>query len=135
MWDLLKCVPIRFFGARHLEDVAAEINTTHSIANWCQVDTRTGRLACVLEENYCFDAEIYADEAEIEEQLDFRDDQRSILLHLNYLDIVNVFQSTWGSGFCAIYSATLLTRKYAVTKNIERLRGVSAATAFGMRPQ
>jgi WD repeat-containing protein 48 len=107
MWDLLRCVPMKFFGARHLEDVAAEINTTHSIANWCQVDTRTGRLACVLEENYCFDAEMYADEADIEEQLDFRDDQRSIFPHLNCLNIADVLQSTWGSGLCAIYSATL----------------------------
>jgi WD repeat-containing protein 48 len=77
MWDLLKCVPIKSFGERHLEDVAMEVNPTDSIANWCQVDTRTGKLACVLEENYCFDAEMYADEADIEERLEFRDDQRS----------------------------------------------------------
>lgn len=48
-----------------------------SVANWCIVDTRTGRLACVLEENYCFDAEAYADELEMEGDADFRDDQRS----------------------------------------------------------
>ncbi|KAI5805002.1 hypothetical protein EDC01DRAFT_757670 [Geopyxis carbonaria] len=76
MWDLLKCVPTKSFGKRHLEDVAAEINTVDSIANWCQVDTRTGRLACVLEENYCFDAEMYADAAELGEGLEFKDDQR-----------------------------------------------------------
>lgn len=77
MWDLLKCIPIKSFGKRHLEDVAAEVNTVESVANWCQIDTRTGRLACVLEENYCFDAEIYADEADVEEAAEFRDDQRS----------------------------------------------------------
>lgn len=77
MWDLLKCVPIKSFGERHMDDVAMEVNTTDTIANWCQLDTRTGRLACVLEENNCFDAEIYADEAAIEEKLEFRDDQRS----------------------------------------------------------
>lgn len=54
-----------------------EVNTTESVANWCGVDTRTGRLACILEENYCFDAEMYADELEIEGVSDFRDDQRS----------------------------------------------------------
>ena len=54
-----------------------EVNTTESVANWCAVDTRTGRLACVLEENYCFDAEMYADEADVEEPIQFRDDQRS----------------------------------------------------------
>jgi len=31
----------------------------------------------VLEENYCFDAEMYADELELEEKIEFRDDQRS----------------------------------------------------------
>ena len=30
-----------------------------------------------LEENYCFDAEVYADEVDIEESIDFREDQRS----------------------------------------------------------
>lgn len=54
-----------------------EVNTTESVANWCGVDTRTGRLACILEENYCFDAEMYADELELENASDFRDDQRS----------------------------------------------------------
>ncbi|KAF8533140.1 hypothetical protein BDD12DRAFT_866837 [Trichophaea hybrida] len=76
MWDLLKCIPVKSFGERHLEDVAMEVNTMDSIANWCQVDIRTGKLACVLEESYCFDAEIYADEADIEETLEFKDDQR-----------------------------------------------------------
>ncbi|KAG0639544.1 hypothetical protein HOY80DRAFT_921414 [Tuber brumale] len=76
MWDLLRCMPVTSFGKRHLEDVAAEVNTVESVANWCQIDTRTGRLACVLEENYCFDAEMYADEADIEDAVEFRDDQR-----------------------------------------------------------
>ena len=54
-----------------------EVNTIESVANWCGVDTRTGRLACILEENYCFDAEMYADELELENASEFRDDQRS----------------------------------------------------------
>ena len=76
MWDLLRCIPIKTFGKRHLEDVMPEVNTIESVANWCSVDTRTGRLACILEENYCFDAEMYADELDIENAGDFRDDQR-----------------------------------------------------------
>ena len=76
MWDLLRCIPIKSFGKRHLEDVMPEVNTIESVANWCSVDTRTGRLACILEENYCFDAEMYADELDIENADDFRDDQR-----------------------------------------------------------
>ena len=73
----MQCIPIRSFGKRHLEDVALEVNTTESVANWCAVDTRTGRLACALEENYCFDAEMYADELDIPLNEDFREDQRS----------------------------------------------------------
>ncbi len=70
-------MPIRSFGKRHLEDVLPEVNTSESVANWCGVDTRTGRLACILEENYCFDAEVYADEIDLENANDFGDDQRS----------------------------------------------------------
>ena len=72
-----QCVPVQSFGKRHLEDVLPEVNTIESVANWCGVDTRTGRLACILEENYCFDAEVYADEIEVENAHEFRDDQRS----------------------------------------------------------
>jgi WD repeat-containing protein 48 len=31
----------------------------------------------MLEENNCFDAEMYADELEIEEEIEFKEDQRS----------------------------------------------------------
>ena len=70
-------MPIRSYGKRHLEDIVSDVNTVETVANWCSVDTRTGKLAVVLEENYCFDAEIYADEITIDEKIDFRDDQRS----------------------------------------------------------
>jgi hypothetical protein len=73
----LQCVPIRSFGKRGLDDTLPEVNTTESIANWCTVDTRTGKLTVALEENNCFDGEVYADEIDIPEKLDFREDQRS----------------------------------------------------------
>lgn len=76
MWDLLKCVPIRSFGKRHLEDVKDEVTTASTVANWCTVDTRTGSVAVTLEENTCFDAEMYADELELDEKIEFKDDQR-----------------------------------------------------------
>jgi WD repeat-containing protein 48 len=47
-----------------------------TVAPWCSVDTRTGALTCVLEENNCFDAELYADETNIEEEIEFKEDQR-----------------------------------------------------------
>lgn len=76
LWDILQCVPIEEFGKRHLEDVEPEVNTMEAVAPWCSVDTRTGRLAVVLEEYNCFDAEMYADEIVMENPVDFRDDQR-----------------------------------------------------------
>ncbi|KAI8936228.1 hypothetical protein NX059_006653 [Plenodomus lindquistii] len=76
LWDLLQCVPIKSYGKKHMEDVLPEINTRDSVAHWCGVDTRIGTLTCVLEENYCFDAESYADELQLEEQIDFREDHR-----------------------------------------------------------
>ncbi|PSK48403.1 UBP9-binding protein bun107 [Elsinoe australis] len=76
MWDLLKCVPIKSFGKRHIEDVQDEVNTMESVANWCSLDTRTGSLAVTLEENTCFDAELYADDLEEYKDIEFKDDQR-----------------------------------------------------------
>ncbi|EEH49498.2 uncharacterized protein PADG_05577 [Paracoccidioides brasiliensis Pb18] len=76
LWDLLKCIPIQSFGKRHLDDVASEVNTTDTIANWCTLDTRTGRLSVILESNRCFDGEIYADETDIANLSQFKEDQR-----------------------------------------------------------
>ncbi len=81
---LLQCVPTKSFGKRHLDEVVPEVNTNESVGNWCSVDTRTGRLACILDENYCFDAEMYADELRLENASDFRDDQRSKLVTIPY---------------------------------------------------
>ncbi|KAK9240217.1 hypothetical protein V1525DRAFT_448386 [Lipomyces kononenkoae] len=83
LWDLIKCVMVRSYGSRDIQEVADEINTFETMTNWCQVNTRTGQLAVVLEESYCFDAEIYADEVAADlppqptsEPVQFRDDQR-----------------------------------------------------------
>ncbi|KAJ4552470.1 hypothetical protein HRR86_004529 [Exophiala dermatitidis] len=76
LWDLLKCVPIKSFGRRHLDEVVPEVNTTESVANWCAVDTKTGKITVMLEENYCFDAEVYADELDLPKDIVFREDQR-----------------------------------------------------------
>ncbi|KAI4289975.1 MAG: hypothetical protein L6R35_000756 [Caloplaca aegaea] len=76
LWDLIRCIPVQAFGKRQLCDVLDEVNTVESVANWCTVDTRTGRLACILEENYCFDAEMYADELHLEDTSELKDDSR-----------------------------------------------------------
>ncbi|KAM5429962.1 hypothetical protein McanCB49686_005812 [Microsporum canis] len=78
LWDLLRCVPIQSFGKRHLDDVASEVNTTETIANWCTLHTRTGRLSVILEHNRCFDGEIYVDQADLPDVSTdtYREDQR-----------------------------------------------------------
>lgn len=48
-----------------------------AVAPWCSIDTRTGRLAVVLEEYNFSDAEMYADELQLDESVEFKDDQRS----------------------------------------------------------
>ena len=75
----MQCVPVQAYGKRHIEDVADELNTTETIAHWCTIDIRTGRLSVILEPNRCFDAEVYADEAGLSDAdlAQFRDDQRS----------------------------------------------------------
>lgn len=61
-----------------MDDVAQEINTMESVAHWCTIDIRTGRLSVILELNRCFDAEIYMDEADLPDQFQLREDQRSM---------------------------------------------------------
>lgn len=53
------------------------VNTLENVSPWCSVDTSSGNLTVVLEPFNCFDAEMYADELEVDEPVEFRDDQRS----------------------------------------------------------
>ncbi|RFU79876.1 hypothetical protein TARUN_2365 [Trichoderma arundinaceum] len=76
LWDLIKCKPIQSFGKQHLEDVERQVNTREAVAPWCSVDLSSGNLTVVLEPFNCFDAEVYADELELDEPIEFRDDQR-----------------------------------------------------------
>jgi len=78
-----------------------------AVAHWCSVDTRTGSLTCVLEENTCFDAEMYADELEVEEKIDFKEDQRSTLDYISDVELIaDFYQSIWANGSCDIFLTT-----------------------------
>jgi hypothetical protein len=116
-------MPIKSFGKQHLEDVVPEVNTVESVANWCAVDTRTGRLTVMLEENNCFDAEVYADETDVANLADFREDQRSIPSRLTPKDdlkLTMMWQSTSVSGLCEISSLPLSTKRSGEMKRIEK---------------
>ncbi|OAA63996.1 WD repeat protein [Cordyceps fumosorosea ARSEF 2679] len=76
LWDLIQCKPIQSFGKQHLEDVADLLNTRAAVAPWCSVDLSSGNLTVILEPYNCFDAEVYADELDLGEKIEFREDQR-----------------------------------------------------------
>ncbi|CAG8550507.1 8358_t:CDS:2 [Rhizophagus irregularis] len=76
LWDIIKCVRVKVYGKCNIDEIAQEINTTESIPNWCSVDTRIGALTVHLDESKCFDAEMYADEADLSDDVEIRDDQR-----------------------------------------------------------
>ncbi|EFW19356.1 hypothetical protein D8B26_007595 [Coccidioides posadasii str. Silveira] len=76
LWDLIRCVAIQSFGKGHLDDIAAKLNTTRTIANWCTLHIRTGTLSVILEPHRCFDGEMYADESDLPDLSQFREDQR-----------------------------------------------------------
>jgi WD repeat-containing protein 48 len=74
------------YGKRDIEDVESEVNTVETVAPWCSINTKTGFLTVVLEEHNCFDAEVYADELETEEEeVEFKEDQRSTYLSFTCL--------------------------------------------------
>lgn len=55
-----------------------QVNTREAVAPWCSIDLSSGNLTVVLEQYNCFDAEVYADELELDDPVDFREDQRSM---------------------------------------------------------
>ncbi|KAF1810345.1 WD40 repeat-like protein [Eremomyces bilateralis CBS 781.70] len=93
LWDLITCQAVKSFGKKAMDDVLHDINPVEAVAHWCAVDTRTGSLTCVLDENHCFDAEMYADEVELDEGIEFREDQRINLgkwvLRYLFADLIN----------------------------------------------
>ncbi|KAI0996516.1 UBP9-binding protein [Podosphaera aphanis] len=132
LWDLLQCTPIKSFGKRHLEDVEPEVNTIEAIAPWCSINTRTGRLAVDLEEHNCFDAEMYADELQLDEGIEFREDQRInlgkwILRHLfsNLVDEIvkrdEIFRKNFARSISSSNSGSSIVTKVSSSSETEYL--------------
>ncbi|CAG8570986.1 4003_t:CDS:10 [Diversispora eburnea] len=85
LWDIILCSRLKTFGKHNIDEVLSKINTIESIPNWCSVDTRVGALTVQLDEKSCFDAEMYADEAGLPEDVEMREDQRKIQRHHNLM--------------------------------------------------
>lgn len=78
LWNLITCQPVKNYGkVGDLDDFVEKVDTIETVPNWCSVDTRTGSLSVTLEENNAFDAEMYADQLDVAEHMDFKEDQRS----------------------------------------------------------
>lgn len=73
--------PTAILATDLLQLVKDRIEGEASIASWCSVEIQTGLLTVHLEESRCFDAEVYADEADIEPDLlsEMKDDHRICL--------------------------------------------------------
>lgn len=129
MWDLMKCVPIKSFGKRHIEDVQPEVSAMESVPNWCSIDTRTGSLAITLDENSCFDAELYADELDEYNDIHFKEDQRINLGKwiLRYLFAGVIIEEIKRDQICR---AQLLA-----SQNQQRLERANAPTEIKIPPR
>ncbi|KAI9279517.1 WD40-repeat-containing domain protein [Umbelopsis sp. AD052] len=75
-WDLVECKKIKIFGKRPIEEIAQQINSMETFSNWCAVDTKIGAITVHLDEQTCFDCEMYADEANLPEDYEIREEQR-----------------------------------------------------------
>jgi WD repeat-containing protein 48 len=65
-------------GSQEALDIVRErIEGESSTITWCTVDTRIGSLTVHVEENRCFDAEVYADEVGYRGDPAFKEDHRS----------------------------------------------------------
>ncbi|GAO46998.1 WD40 repeat-like protein [Saitoella complicata NRRL Y-17804] len=89
LFDIVKCQLVKQLGKGNLEEMVAKLQTTDSIVSWCSVDTRVGNMCVTLDERTCFDAEIYADEVEGVDGIEFREDQR---INLGKWALVNLFK-------------------------------------------
>ncbi|KAL9051792.1 MAG: hypothetical protein Q9162_005786 [Coniocarpon cinnabarinum] len=76
MWNILKCVPIKSFGKRRIDEVFDASNPATSVPTWFEADTNTGALICTLDQDHCFLAEVYADELEEFKDMEIKEDQR-----------------------------------------------------------
>ncbi|MBW0484425.1 hypothetical protein O181_024140 [Austropuccinia psidii MF-1] len=91
LWDIIACVCKGFFDIDELDFptdqgskseiaenlsphellklIKERIESQTAIANWCSVETQTGLLTVHLEEFKCFDAEVYADEMDLSDEI------------------------------------------------------------------
>ncbi|KAI7852561.1 WD40-repeat-containing domain protein [Circinella umbellata] len=76
LWDVVKCAQVKNFGQRELDSVAQSMTKMNSFPAWCSVDTKIGAITVQLDGFTCFDCEMYADEIDLPETYEVREDQR-----------------------------------------------------------
>lgn len=76
LWDIIMCRCKEVFGNVDFEEKFKSLNPMVSVPNWCSVDAKIGALTVHLDEINCFDAEIYADELDLNQFPPGTDDYR-----------------------------------------------------------
>jgi WD repeat-containing protein 48 len=72
LWDIVECKQLQSFGAKDIYEVEKTVNSNENVPNWCTVDTRIGSITVMLDERSAFDAEVYRDEMEFDDDGDQR---------------------------------------------------------------
>ena len=118
LWDIIQCVKIKSYGVVDLDEVFRQENSVEWVANWCQVDIKSGSLTVHLEEGRCQDAEIYYEDLCLVQKPQ-NEDQRVNLARwvLTYL-LLPYMQAT------LVDDETLLNH-LNVCRNIKRHQGLS----------
>ncbi|EMR09223.1 hypothetical protein PNEG_02559 [Pneumocystis murina B123] len=76
LWNIITCTHVKNYGKCDINELEKKLNTLDYVANWCHVDTRIGALTVSLNENSCFDAEVYADQIDICKDCEYNEDHK-----------------------------------------------------------
>ncbi|QSL65953.1 hypothetical protein MERGE_003090 [Pneumocystis wakefieldiae] len=74
LWNIITCTHVKNYGKCDINELEKELNTLDYVSNWCHVDTRIGALTVSLNEDSCFDAEVYADQIDICKNYGYNED-------------------------------------------------------------
>jgi WD repeat-containing protein 48 len=72
LWDIVECKHIQSYGAKEISEIEKQVNSNENVPNWCTVDTRIGSITVMLDERSAFDAEVYRDEMDLQDDGDRR---------------------------------------------------------------
>jgi len=66
LWDITKCTKLEDYGSVNFEEKIKEMTELISVPNWFAIDTKVGSITIHLDYPNCFNAELYAVDAGLE---------------------------------------------------------------------